>query len=412
MNTSFIDDSTYFIVPVDCSYEGFQRRPAYTASVKTRVVFCLLLALLPITGTIFIVYSGLQFTGWMLWIIFLTIISVVGLTRNRQKNSHASISPHSLNKSFSVFLFDSGFIINDDYLTYSDIPVSDRDKILSKLYSQITPYDALSSVSETDKDFYFFMLQYGGLTIEKEDCSSNALHFLSTLKNNTSKSKNSFAEDNRQTANTQDLPLKSSSPQMGSENSIPRTDIPDIGLVDDTNYFLIPIDTSAEGFCRSVSATLPMWWKIAVGLYVPVSLILAVFCTAEKEYELCIFLWIILSVLILLVLGYRPILKLLHNSNELLQKKHSIFLFDSGYTVSGIYLAYSDIPAGQRNRKLNSLYTHKLPYTTLYGLHESKGYYYISVTYNTVYAIRKSDCSPNAQAFLRNLKTAVDSQKR
>ncbi|WP_455120998.1 YcxB family protein, partial [Scardovia wiggsiae] len=75
-------------------------------------------------------------------------------------------------------------------------------------------------------------------------------------------------------------------------------------------------------------------------------------------------------------------------------------------------LAYSDIPAGQRNRKLNSLYTHKLPYTTLYGLHESKGYYYISVTYNTVYAIRKSDCSPNAQAFLRNLKTAVDSQKR
>ena len=348
----------------------------------------------------------------MLWIIFLTIISVVGLTRNRQKNSHASISPHSLNKSFSVFLFDSGFIINDDYLTYSDIPVSDRDKILSKLYSQITPYDALSSVSETDKDFYFFMLQYGGLTIEKEDCSSNAVHFLSTLKNNTSKSKNSFAEDNRQTANAQDLPLKSGSPQMGSENNTPRTDIPNIGLVDDTNYFLIPIDTSAEGFCRSVSAALPMWWKIAVGLCVPVSLILAVFCTAEKEYELCIFLWIILSVLILLVLGYRPILRLLHNSNELLQKKHSIFLFDSGYTVSGIYLAYSDIPAGQRNRKLNSLYSHKLPYTTLYGLHESKGYYYISVTYNTVYAIRKSDCSPNAQAFLRNLKTAVDSQKR
>lgn len=410
MNTSFIDDSTYFIVPIDYSYEGVQRQASNITPRRIGIYRYLFLASLPLIGIFLIVCTNFHLAGWTVLSASLILILIAGLLRvweNKPDNHHIEL-PNPV----YLFLFDSGFIITDDYSSYPSIPADKRDSILERLYLQKIPYSDLCSIKESEKDFYLLTMERGGLTVRKEDCSPGALHFLSTLKNNTSKSKNSFAEDNRQTANTQDLPLKSSSPQMGSENSIPRTDIPDIGLVDDTNYFLIPIDTSAEGFCRSVSATLPMWWKIAVGLYVPVSLILAVFCTAEKEYELCIFLWIILSVLILLVLGYRPILKLLHNSNELLQKKHSIFLFDSGYTVSGIYLAYSDIPAGQRNRKLNSLYTHKLPYTTLYGLHESKGYYYISVTYNTVYAIRKSDCSPNAQAFLRNLKTAVDSQKR
>ena len=161
------------------------------------------------------------------------------------------------------------------------------------------------------------------------------------------------------------------------------------------------------------SIAIPLWIKILVYTCIPASLFLAIICTLDKEeYELSPIAWISLLLLCLLPILYRIKTNKIYNSSKILQKKCVMLLFDSGYTIPNVYLAYSDIPAGQRNRKLNSLYSHKLPYTTLYGIRESKDYYYLFTAGNSGYIIRKSDCSPNALEFLGNLKTAVDSGKK
>ena len=109
---------------------------------------------------------------------------------------------------------------------------------------------------------------------------------------------------------------------------------------------------------------------------------------------------------------YRRKLKELYNSSKLLQAKRSIFLFESGFSVTNLYLAYSDIPPAHRETELNMIYTHTVPYENLYTIGESKEKYYLFISINSGYAVKKSDCSPNAQAFLSNLKAAVYSRKK
>ena len=409
MNTSFIDDSTYFIVPVDYSYEGVQRQASNITPRRVGIYRYLFLASLPLIGIFLIVCTNFHLAGWTVLSASLILILIAGLLRvreNKPGNHHIEL-PNPV----YLFLFDSGFIATDNYSSYSSIPADRKDSILDKLYLQRTPYSDLCSIKEAEKDFYLLTMERGGLTVRKEDCSPGALRFLSSLKDNIPEAIPQPAENNQQ-ACMQTRHIRGSSQGIAHDDW--QEDKPsDIRFIDDTNYFLVPIDTSAKGFYKMRSIAIPLWIKILVYTCIPASLFLAIICTLDKEeYELSPIAWISLLLLCLLPILYRIKTNKIYNSSKILQKKCVMLLFDSGYTIPNVYLAYSDIPAGQRNRKLNSLYSHKLPYTTLHGIRESKDYYYLFTTGNSGYIIRKSDCSPNAQAFLRNLKTAVNSRKK
>ncbi|MFY4635666.1 YcxB family protein [Scardovia wiggsiae] len=409
MNTSFTDDSTYFIVPVDYSYEGFQRRAFNITPRKIGIYRYLFLASLPLIGIFLIVCTNFHLAGWTVLSASLILILIAGLLRvreNKPGNHHIEL-PNPV----YLFLFDSGFIITDDYSSYSSISADRKDSILEKLYLQRIPYSDLCSIKESEKDFYLLIMERGGLTVRKEDCSPGALHFLSSLKDNIPEPTPQPAENDQQVC-TQTRHIRGSS--QGIAHGGWQEDKPsDIRFIDDTNYFLIPIDTSAKGFYKMRSISIPLWIKILVYTCIPVSLFLAIICTLDKEeHELSPIAWISLLLLCLLPILYRIKTNKIYNSSKILQKKCAMLLFDSGYTMPNVYLAYSDIPAGQHNRELNSLYSHKLPYTTLHGIRESKDYYYLFTAGNSGYIIRKSDCSTNALEFLGNLKTAVGSRKK
>ena len=392
MNTSFIDDSTYFIVPIDYSYEGFRRQASNIVPRRVGIYRYLFLASLPLIGIFLIVSTNFHLAGWTVLSASLILILIAGLLRvreNKPGNHHIEL-PNPV----YLFLFDSGFIATDNYSSYSSIPADRKDSILDKLYLQRTPYSDLCSIKEAEKDFYLLTMERGGLTVRKEDCSPGALRFLSSLKDNIPEAIPQPAENNQQ-ACMQTRHIRGSSQGIAHDDW--QEDKPsDIRFIDDTNYFLVPIDTSAKGFYKMRSIAIPLWIKILV----------------YTEYELSPIAWISLLLLCLLPILYRIKTNKIYNSSKILQKKCVMLLFDSGYTIPNVYLEYSGIPAGQRNKKLNSLYSHKLPYTTLHGIRESKDYYYLFIARNNGYIIRKSDCSPNAQAFLSNLKAAVNSRKK
>ena len=169
-----------------------------------------------------------------------------------------------------------------------------------------------------------------------------------------------------------------------------------------------------EGFLNSYRDTgfLPKWLKPILWACIPALLVIAVVYVLQKNYNLSLLFFVLFLIPCFAPWYYRRKLKELYNSSKLLQEKRSIFLFESGFSVTNLYLAYSDIPPAHRKTELNTIYTHTIPYENLYTIDDSKEKYYLFISINSGYAVKKSDCSPNAQAFLSNLKAAVNSGKK
>ena len=156
MNTSFIDDSTYFIVPVDYSYEGFQRQASNITPRRIGIYRYLFLVSLPLIGIFLIVCTNFHLAGWTVLSASLILILIAGLLRvreNKPGNHHIEL-PNPV----YLFLFDSGFIITDNYSSYPSIPADRKDSILEKLYLQRIPYSDLCSIKESEKDFYLLIM--------------------------------------------------------------------------------------------------------------------------------------------------------------------------------------------------------------------------------------------------------------
>lgn len=178
-------------------------------------------------------------------------------------------------------------------------------------------------------------MERGGLTVRKEDCSPGALRFLSSLKDNIPEAIPQPAENNQQ-ACMQTRHIRGSSQGIAHDDW--QEDKPsDIRFIDDTNYFLVPIDTSAKGFYKMRSIAIPLWIKILVYTCIPASLFLAIICTLDKEeYELSPIAWISLLLLCLLPILYRIKTNKIYNSSKILQKKCVMLLLiqDTPYPMS------------------------------------------------------------------------------
>ena len=180
MSQIYTDDLNYFIVPIDNSFEGFQRQLNASIPVGLKVFAYSGLGILPVLGLTLILHSSSPSMGWISCIFFLISILAIGLTRLQRKKSYTSNK--LAQQPLSIFLFDTGFVLSNDYLTYSDIPATEHEKILSRMYSQTIPYNNLYSIHRSKNDFYFLETKSTGYTIKKSSCSPNTLQFLNTLK--------------------------------------------------------------------------------------------------------------------------------------------------------------------------------------------------------------------------------------
>lgn len=190
----------------------------------------------------------------------------------------------------------------------------------------------------------------------------------------------------------------------------------DAQLIDDTNFFIVPVDTSFKGFAALFIKAQKILLVLLACVAVPglILSVLAAIINTFYEYNQSKAWdeWLTSLLFCLIPLFIWLILKRRYKSAKALHHKNSLYLFDSGFAGSRQYLSYADIPEVRHARILNDLYARKLPYTDLYAVLESKNSYFILIARNSGYTIRKSDCSPNAQAFLCNLKTAVNSRKK
>ena len=408
MSQIYTDDLNYFIVPIDNSFEGFQRQLNASIPVGLKVFAYSGLGILPVLGLTLILHSSSPSMGWISCIFFLISILAIGLTRLQRKKSYTSNK--LAQQPLSIFLFDTGFVLSNDYLTYSDIPATEHEKILSRMYSQTIPYNNLYSIHRSKNDFYFLETKSTVYTIKKSSCSPNTLQFLNTLKYslpqtaiNTIENRQPATNINRlHTLSVTKIPLRQDNHMSKNAQE----------FADDINYFLIPLDTSANGFYKLSTGFLPKWLKPILWACIPALLVIAVVYVLQKNYNLSLLFFVLFLIPCFAPWYYRRKLKELYNSSKLLQAKRSIFLFESGFSVTNLYLAYSDIPPAHRETELNMIYTHTVPYENLYTIGESKEKYYLFISINSGYAVKKSDCSPNAQAFLSNLKAAVYSRKK
>lgn len=238
----------------------------------------------------------------------------------------------------------------------------------------------------------------------------NTLQFLNTLKYSLPQTATNTIEVRQPATNTNrlhTLPVTKSSLRRDNHMSKNAQE-----FADDINYFLIPLDTSANGFYKLSTGFLPKWLKPILWVCIPALLVITVIYVLQKNYNISLLFFVLFLISCFAPWYYRRKLKELYNSSKLLQEKRSIFLFESGFSVTNLYSSYSDIPPAHRKTELNTIYTHTIPYENLYTIDDSKEKYYLFISINSGYAVRKSDCSPNALEFLRNLKTAVGSRKK